>query len=65
MCELMKSSSNALDPILGFIQYLEHLRFLEYLLGVARERGRNGDGRISMVQNIFRQLVKVFGRFLL
>ena len=34
MCELMKSSSNALDPTLGFIQYLEYLKFLEYLLGV-------------------------------
>ena len=30
----MKSSSNAPDPTLGFIQYLEHLTFLEYLLGL-------------------------------
>ena len=34
MCELMKSSSNALDPTLGFMQYLEHFQFLEYLLGL-------------------------------
>ena len=34
MCESMKSSSNVLDPGLGFMQYLEHLQFLEYLLRV-------------------------------
>ena len=45
MCELMKSRSNALDPTLDSIQYLEHLKFLEYLLGVAHERGRNADDR--------------------
>ena len=26
--------SNALDPTLGLMQYLEHLQFLEYLLGL-------------------------------
>ena len=34
MRELMKSSSNALDPSLNFMQFLERLRFLEYLLGL-------------------------------
>ena len=34
MCELKKSSSSALGPTLGFMQYLEHLKFLEYFLGV-------------------------------
>ena len=29
MCELMKSSSHALDATLGFMQYLEHLQFLK------------------------------------
>ena len=26
----MKSNFNALDPTLGFMQYLEHIKFLEY-----------------------------------
>ena len=39
MYELMKSSSNALDPTLGFIQYLEHLVFLEYLLVATQVHG--------------------------
>ena len=30
----MKSSSNALDPTLGFKQYLEYLLFLKYILGL-------------------------------
>ena len=34
MCELKKSSSNALCPTFGFMQYLEHLTFLEYFLGL-------------------------------
>ena len=33
---------------LGFMQYLEHLLFLEYLLGVEHERGRNANGRRSI-----------------
>ena len=47
MYELMKSSSNALAPTLGLVQYLGHLKFqfLEYLLGVARERDRTADRR--------------------
>ena len=48
----MKSRSNALDPTLDSIQYLEHLKFLEYLLGVARERGRNADDRRSIFVGI-------------
>ena len=48
MCELRKSSLNALNPTLGFIQYLEHIKYLEYLIEVALERGRNADGRISI-----------------
>ena len=36
------------DPSLGFMQYLEHLKFLEYLLGVEYKGGRNGDGRRSI-----------------
>ena len=27
------------DPSLGFMQYLEHLKFLEYILGVEHEWG--------------------------
>ena len=48
MCELMKSSSNALDPLLGLMQYMGHLKFIEYLLRVAHERGRIADGRRSI-----------------
>ena len=33
------------DPALGFMQYLEHLKFLEYLLGVEHEGGRNENDR--------------------
>ena len=32
MCDLKKS--NALDPTFGFMQYLKHLKFLEYFLGL-------------------------------
>ena len=35
MCELMKSISNALGQTLCLMQYLEHPKFLEYLLGVS------------------------------
>ena len=34
MCELMQLSSNALNPTLGFIQYLVHFKRLEYFLGL-------------------------------
>ena len=34
MCELMKSSSYALDSTLSFMQYLEHFQFLDHLLGL-------------------------------
>ena len=30
----LHDSSNALDPTRGFMQYLEHFQFLEYLLGL-------------------------------
>ena len=40
MCELKKSSSNALSPIFGFMLYLEHLKFVEYFLGVENENFR-------------------------
>ena len=46
MCEFIKSNSNALDPTFGFIQYIEEdLNFLEFLLGVEHERGKNADDR--------------------
>ena len=47
MCALKKSSSNALGPTLGFMQNLEHLKFLEYFLGVETKRGRNANCRIA------------------
>ena len=34
MCDLMKSSSNVLGPTLGFMQDVEHIQFLEYLVGM-------------------------------
>ena len=37
----------ALGPTLGSMQYLDHLKFREYLLGVEREEGRHADGRSS------------------
>ena len=33
------------DPTFGFMQCLDHLKFLEYLLGVEHEGVRNADGR--------------------
>ena len=33
----MKSSSNALDPTLGFIKYLEHLKLWNILWGLHLE----------------------------
>ena len=36
------------DAALAFMQYLEHLKFLEYILGVEHEGGRNADGRRSI-----------------
>ena len=36
------------DPTIGFLQCLGHLKFLEYLLGVEHEGGRNADGRKSI-----------------
>ena len=48
----MKSSSNALDPTLGFIQCFELLKFLEYPLGVEHERGRIADDIRSMFDAI-------------
>ena len=47
----MKSSSYALDHTHGFMQYLEHLKFLEYLLGVEHERGRNTDVRRTILMS--------------
>ena len=44
MCELMKSTSNALDPTLCFTQFPKHIQFLEYLMGVEHERGRTTGG---------------------
>ena len=35
------------DPTLRVKQYLEHLMFLEYILGVEHEGGKNADGRRS------------------
>ena len=34
MCELKKSNSNALGPTHGFMQYFEHLKYLDHFLGV-------------------------------
>ena len=34
------------DLTLGFMQYLEHLKLLDYLLGDEHEGGRSADGRI-------------------
>ena len=64
----MKSSSNALDPTFGFTQYLDHLQFLEYLLGVEHERGKNTDGRRSVfdvIQSIIRAVAGQRARLLL
>ena len=36
------------DPTFGFMQCLGHFNFLEYLLGVEHEGGRNADGRRPM-----------------
>ena len=43
----MFSITGSLD--IEFMQYLEHLKFMEnmYLLEVEHERGRNADGRIA------------------
>ena len=32
------------DPTFGFMQCLDHFKFLEYLLGVEHEGDRNADG---------------------
>ena len=33
------------EPTIGFMQCLDHLKFLEYLLGDEHEGGRNENGR--------------------
>ena len=59
MCELVKSRSNALDPTLSLMRYLNHLKFLEYLLGVIHEGDRNADGRRSMFDVILSMKINV------
>ena len=40
------------DPTLGFMQYLTHLKFLEYLLGVEHEVGRMAEDQLLMPSNV-------------
>ena len=52
MCELKKSSFNALGPTLVFMQYLEHLMLPEYFLGIKNERERNAYCRKSIFDDM-------------
>ena len=45
------------DPTLGFMQYLEHFTFLEYLLGFGHEGDRNANDRKSSFDVI--QIIKI------
>ena len=37
------------DATLGLMQFLKHLKFLEYLFGIEHEGGRDADGKRSIL----------------
>ena len=65
MCELTKSSSNALDPTLSFMQYLEDLQLLKYLVGFNTKRVgiQMAEDQSFMSPIVFKQMCELMESF--
>ena len=62
MCELMQSRSNALCPTLGFIQYLEHLKLPEYLLGLHMKLKKKKKKKKKKMCELMKSMFKTLSR---